>query len=508
MRWQRMVRTMAITLTDGRGELYQWDTGRTLTVDDATVTQVHFQNRAYGRTIDVDVKDGAAIIPDELLQKAGELRVYAFAGTAASGFTKVERAYNIVRRNKPNDYMYTQTEQKSLEGLQKQIGNLNDLETKAKDNLVAAINEANKSGGGGGEITSEDIKNALGYIPVNPFWVHATIVNYTNATIQESIDEIITAVAGGKTVAMIAEFVNDKNALLAKTIIPLVIIHDNGKTVRFAAVGEKNYPVTITIIMSVNKSPQVHMSGIVTSIDDEVGDVMSYAVKWQPQDLNKNEKAQARKNIGINLGDKTTNMTSLVGVDSDGKLWSEADTSLNMTGATVGQIAKITAVDDSGKPTAWEAVDMPSGGGEREWALLNSGETQEVVKTISVDVDLQKINELLVFVRTHGSSESVDTHFYWGLGTSSTAFGILGSLHRSQWRLQALKLLKINGKRWFGTAEYGFIQKDQIDAGNVELTQVEGFKVLAGAENKIAFGAYYYGDTELVAGTAYQVWGR
>ena len=35
---------------------------------------------------------------------------------------------------------------------------------------------------------------------------------------------------------------------------------------------------------------------------------------------------------------------------------------LNITGATVGQIAKITAVDENGKPTAWEAVDMPSGG--------------------------------------------------------------------------------------------------------------------------------------------------
>ena len=33
------------------------------------------------------------------------------------------------------------------------------------------------------------------------------------------------------------------------------------------------------------------------------------------------------------------------------------DNALNITGATVGQIAKITAVDDSGKPTAWEAVD-------------------------------------------------------------------------------------------------------------------------------------------------------
>lgn len=40
-----------------------------------------------------------------------------------------------------------------------------------------------------------------------------------------------------------------------------------------------------------------------------------------------------------------------------------ADISLSVTGATVGQIAKITAVDDSGKPTAWEAVDMPSVGG-------------------------------------------------------------------------------------------------------------------------------------------------
>ena len=36
---------------------------------------------------------------------------------------------------------------------------------------------------------------------------------------------------------------------------------------------------------------------------------------------------------------------------------------MNITGATVGQIAKITAVDENGKPTAWEAVNMPSGGG-------------------------------------------------------------------------------------------------------------------------------------------------
>lgn len=35
---------------------------------------------------------------------------------------------------------------------------------------------------------------------------------------------------------------------------------------------------------------------------------------------------------------------------------------MDVTGAKVGQIAKITAVDAAGKPTGWEPVDMPSGG--------------------------------------------------------------------------------------------------------------------------------------------------
>ena len=38
-----------------------------------------------------------------------------------------------------------------------------------------------------------------------------------------------------------------------------------------------------------------------------------------------------------------------------------ASNPLNITGATVGQIAKITAVDDSGKPTEWGAVEFPNG---------------------------------------------------------------------------------------------------------------------------------------------------
>ena len=54
------------------------------------------------------------------------------------------------------------------------------------------------------------------------------------------------------------------------------------------------------------------------------------------------------------------------------------DLSLGITSATVGQIAKITALDDSGKPTAWEAVEMPSGGNSEE---------MRVIKTITITAD-------------------------------------------------------------------------------------------------------------------------
>lgn len=47
---------------------------------------------------------------------------------------------------------------------------------------------------------------------------------------------------------------------------------------------------------------------------------------------------------------------------------------MDITGATVGQIAKITAVDASGVPTAWEPVDMPSGGGSAD-AVLYTAQT-------------------------------------------------------------------------------------------------------------------------------------
>lgn len=92
----------------------------------------------------------------------------------------------------------------------------------------------------------------------------------------------------------------------------------------------------------------------------------------------------------------------------------KGDPGIDVTGAQVGQIAKITAVDETGKPTKWEPVDIPSGGTNislgltavtvgqtvkvkavnasgvpTAWEAIDAagGETWEKIAEIDVDVD-------------------------------------------------------------------------------------------------------------------------
>ena len=148
---------MTITISDGRGALWQWDTGRRVKITDGDgVKQVHYQNRCFGRSVDVDVgTDGTAIIPDELLQDYHTLTAYAYVTDDAGGYTKVQQDFAVYKRAKPADYVYTPTEHAGFDRLRAEIGDLDDLTTEAKDTLVAAINEAAQSGGGG-SISVED----------------------------------------------------------------------------------------------------------------------------------------------------------------------------------------------------------------------------------------------------------------------------------------------------------------------------------------------------------------
>lgn len=65
----------------------------------------------------------------------------------------------------------------------------------------------------------------------------------------------------------------------------------------------------------------------------------------------------------ITITDKNGTTEVAVSNGKDGAKGDKGDTGIAVTGATVGQTVKISTVDDSGIPTAWEAVDFPGGGG-------------------------------------------------------------------------------------------------------------------------------------------------
>lgn len=116
-----------LELNDGRSELWQWDTGRTLIVD-TDCSQVHFSNKVFGRSIDVNVADGVAIIPDVLLQTDKDLNVWAFTGTAENGYTKISKTFKVNRRNKPADYVFTPPDQTSLEEIKERVSYLESMQ--------------------------------------------------------------------------------------------------------------------------------------------------------------------------------------------------------------------------------------------------------------------------------------------------------------------------------------------------------------------------------------------
>ena len=123
-----------LDLNDGRSELWQWDTGRTLTVD-TDCSQVHFSNKVFGRSIDVDVSYGVAIIPDILLQTDKDLNVWAFSGTPENGYTKISKTFKVNRRNKPADYVFTPVEQTTINQLKSDLSNLENLLIQIQDKL-------------------------------------------------------------------------------------------------------------------------------------------------------------------------------------------------------------------------------------------------------------------------------------------------------------------------------------------------------------------------------------
>lgn len=185
-----------------------------------------------------------------------------------------------------------------------------------------------------------------------------------------------------------------------------------------------------------------------------------------------------------------------------------ADLSLGVTGATVGQIAKITAVDGTGKPTAWEAVDMPSvGGGSDEWELIADVTISEPVNSISADVPSGK-NELLLFARGK-----------WGTEPSNkrVGFKINGRWNSSNytidsaWRYFKMHIIRLpQGYVWFEQQQNNMPTGGGADIG-IETANLGGiyepWKMLPNEISNVSFNMIG-ADGTLNTGFQFMVFGR
>lgn len=125
-------------LLDGRPSAYQWDTGLYVDCTGLKETdQVHFCRPGQVLALHPAMQGEtlAAPVPDELLQQAQPIIVFAYVQTATGEITRVSARLCVTARPKPPGYIASPTEalrwehlQEQIENLQEQIGDLADPE--------------------------------------------------------------------------------------------------------------------------------------------------------------------------------------------------------------------------------------------------------------------------------------------------------------------------------------------------------------------------------------------
>lgn len=246
------------------------------------------------------------------------------------------------------------------EQLRADMGNLADLTTEDKSSLVAAINEAAASGGS---------KDAVTYTPqtlteAQQKQARANIgagqpvfaVNVTLGVGEDGRDKY----TADKTAAEIEVAYQAGRTIVCKTQAQFIIGYIPVELPLMSRTKERVFSFAVD---------QLVRSGIFTIIVE----ISDSGVKVSTNAADIYEKPDT--------GIPKTDLASDVQTSLD-----KADTaiSLGLTAATPGQIIKVKTVQD-GKPTEWEAANMPSGG--VEWYEVIDMETAENVNDLIISTD-------------------------------------------------------------------------------------------------------------------------
>ena len=240
--------------------------------------------------------------------------------------------------------------------IQAMVGDLGTLDTEAKSNLVAAINEALTKGG---EIAPAEVQRIVeDYLKANP-----------PGTVSDGKDRITPTI--GK----------NGNWYLGST--------DTGKPSRGAggtpgASGKDGSPGADGkdgITPAIGENGNWYLGSSDTGkpsrgADGAVPDIQIGTVTTLPAG------SDATASMGGTAENPLLNLGIPRGADGQGGGSGGTDISLGLTSATVGQTIKVKAVDTDGKPTAWEAAE--------------SGEKWEKIAEIIIPDDAEESNALTI----------------------------------------------------------------------------------------------------------------
>ena len=303
------------------------------------------------------------VIPAEVVSKAGGSLYMGVYGVDAENHVAIPTIWTelgvIQGAATPSGDASTAPSLPVWAQIQAMVGDLGTLDTEAKSNLVAAINEALTTGG---EIAPAEVQRIVeNYLKANP-----------PGTVSDGKDGITPTI--GK----------NGNWYLGST--------DTGKPSRGAggtpgaagASGKDGSPGADGkdgITPAIGENGNWYLGNTDTGKPSRgengaVPDIQIGTVTTLPAG------SDATASMGGTAENPLLNLGIPRGADGQGGGSGGTDISLGLTSATVGQTIKVKAVDTDGKPTAWEAAE--------------SGEKWEKIAEIIIPDDAEESNALTI----------------------------------------------------------------------------------------------------------------
>ena len=540
---------MKIVIEDGRQNFYQWDKDQRVKLDGVTLNHyVHF-GRPDGGAYEVKIyKDGSwfyANVPNIWLQLSGIQKLYIVNGDKQ---TEHRASLFITPREKPDGYLYTETEILSFVSLDERLRRLegdpsvggyateqwvregfqpkgNYLESSALPAAIdTALAQAKESGafdgapgkpGKNGQdyvLTPEDLteiaQQAADMVPVPEGGGKAFIVTITESgdkyTADKTPSEIYAAHNSGVPVLA--------SLMAGGGIVTAYLVTATEDAAMFQVpnfmIGEQQ--TGATVIIAGNDPADRSVTIVETTIPDSGGNV-AYD---EAQELTDEQKAQARENIGAQpAGNYLTEVPEGYAKTEDiptdehiiDLIEENAPDGIAVTGATVGQTVKISAVDENGVPTAWEPVEFPSGGGNKGWTLLYDGTiTIEEAVTRITDSLLVPCDGMVDFIgyinwTANANTENYNDNISISVGKAVMGYGRIGDASNAG--SSVFQATVTSDRTYWGRANSGFDLEFNVD--NMKY----GFGVIAKKPDYENVTIDFYAKT--YAGTiTLQIYGR